>query len=206
MHVVLIMDELELDNLPVASDELAASLKTLVVDGSDKIRDYSTYVTLRKFDIECTITAEWTFNFGDKGRYFNDSQGNEFIQSTLRVTISHQSQASDDLDLTISRVKFILACCEAANKLKAANEGKRVYQVWETVEDKARKLHEKNKKDLLTSIRSHLNGMRVKNSRTFCDESFSDVLVQGDYDIEILAKKYHVNVSFSKIVTVTRTA
>lgn len=198
------MDELELDNLSVASDELAASLKTLVVDGSDKILDYSTYVTLRKFDLECTITAEWTFNFGDKGRYFSDSQGNEFIRSTLRVTLSHQSQTSDDLDLTLNRVKFILACCEAANKLKTANEDKKVYQVWKTVEDKAERLLERNKKVLTELILPHLKGMRFEASRTFCVGDTSNLLVQGDYDIEIKAKRYLVSVSSSKVVTATR--
>ena len=66
----------------------ADGLKALVVEGSTKIRDYSTYITLRKFDIECTITAEWTFKFGDKERYFNDSKGNEVIRATLIVTVS----------------------------------------------------------------------------------------------------------------------
>jgi hypothetical protein len=177
-----------------------------VVEGSGKIRDYRTYTTLRKFGIECTITAEWTFNFGDKSRYFNDSKGNEFIRSTLRVTVSYQNQISDDLDLVTNRVKFILACCEAANQLKVAHQGKKVYQVWKTVEDKAERLLERNKKVLTESILPHLKGMRFKASRTFCVGDTSNLLVQGDYDIEIKAKKYQVTVSDSKVVTVTRTA
>jgi hypothetical protein len=203
------MDDLVLDNLSVASDELAAGLKTLVVDGSEKIRDYSTYITLRKFDTECTITAEWTFVFGDKGRYTHDPQGNEYIKSTLRVTVSHQSQAMDDIDLVTNRIKFILACCEAAKKLEVAHQDKNVYQVWETVEDKAKKLHEKNTKDVAYAIHTHVGGMRVNNNRSFCDGNFSEKLVQGDYLVEIGVhnpKKYQVNVSYSKIVTVTRTA
>jgi hypothetical protein len=203
------MDDLVLDNLSVSSDELAAGLKTLVVDGSEKIRDYSTYITLRKFDTECTITAEWTFVFGDKGRYIHDNQGNEFIRSTLRVTVSHQSQSMDDLDLVIDRVKFILACCEAAKKLEAAHQDKKVYQVWETVEDKAKKLHERTTKDVAYAIHTHVGGMRVTNSRSICDGNFSDRLVPGDYIVEIgvhKPKKYRVTVSDSKVMTVTRTA
>jgi len=205
LHVIQDMTHLELDNLAKANVDLATSLQTLVIDGAEKIRDYPTYITLKKFGTDCTITAEWTVTFGAGKVLIKDAAGNEFLQSTLRVTVSHQSQASDDLDLVTNRIKFILACCEAAAQFKTAHQDKKVYHLWDTVEDREKRAQESVAVDF---VLAHGKGMRVNTNRSICDETFSDKFVPGSYTIHLgtyKPKKFTVTVSPSKVVEVTRT-
>ena len=204
---------LDFDNFDGAASELATTLQGIVIDGADKIRAYPTYITLRKFGTECTINAEWTVVFGSGRVLVKDTLGNEFLLSTLKVTISHQSQASDDLELTTNRIKFILACCEAANQLKAAHQDKKVYHLWDTVEDQEKRaqesVHKKNAQIAVNFILVHGKGMRIDTQRSICDGTFSDKLVPGSYEVQIGThnpKKFTVTVSPSKVVNFTRTA
>jgi hypothetical protein len=204
------MDNLELDNLTKGSADLAADLQTLEVIGAKKIRDYPNYITLQKFGTECTINAEWTVVFGEGRVLVKDGKGNEYLQSALKVTVSHQSHASDDLDLVTNRIKFILACCEAASRLKAAHQDKKIYHVWDTVDSRELRAREQNQKIVADFVLAHGKGMRVDAKRSFCDGTVSDILVPGSYEIHTgsfgVTKKYAVTVTSSKVVEITRTA
>ena len=161
------MDKLELDNQAEAAAELVTALQELVIEGSEKTRDHTTYITIRKFGTECTINAEWTVNWGAQKVITKDSAGNDYIQATLNVTVSYQNHGSNDLELVTNRVRFILACCEAANQLKAARQDKKVYQVWDTVEDREKRTQENNASVVKDAIIPNTKGLRVNHQVSF---------------------------------------
>lgn len=200
------MANLELNNFSKSATELATELQSLVVDGAEKIWDCPTYVTFRKFGTECTLNAEWEVAFGEKRVLIKDEATNEFLQASLRVTVSHQSHASEeDLDLVINRAKFILECCEAARRLREANQVKKVYHVWDTVEGRELRAREDSQKAVREAVISNVKGLRVNQCSKFCDGSFSDRLLPGEYNVAVHSKKYLVTVDPSKVVLVTRT-
>jgi hypothetical protein len=188
------------DNLEEAANELAEALADIQIEGSRHTRESKNYIVIQKLGTDCNIEAR--YDARSVSEAVTDEYDNEFIPMVLSVLVTYPSHGGAEVELALNRIAFLNECCVAARWLRDEFTPKKVYSLLCSAEDKRKRAHEKNAEVVRKTI--IINGMRVGQSRRFCDGTFSDKLVSGIYDISIDKKRYTVDVSDSKVVTAVR--
>lgn len=190
------------DNLAVATNELAAALGELYIEGSVHIRDSQSYVILRKHDTDCNIEARYDSRLTSER--VTDCHGNEFVPMDLMVIVTYMSHGGAEVDLAFDRATFLMECCVEARKLRDKFAPTPVFFLLLSAEDKQKLEHEKNSEVVRKAVICNCKGMRVGQFKTFTDGTFSDSLVPGTYQLVIDKKNYSAEISEAKEVLVTR--
>ena len=190
------------DNLEEATNELAVALAAIQIEESTHTRESKSYVVMQKFGTDCNIEAR--YDARSTSEAVTDDDGNEFVPVDLHVMVTYPSHGGADVALAFNRTTFLTECCLAAMKLRNEFMVKKVYDLLRSAEDKRKREQEKNAEVVRKAVICNCKGMRVGQSKKFCDGTFSDQLVPGTYNFTIDKKNYTAEVSDSKVVEMTR--
>jgi len=181
-------------------------LSSIKIDNANLYSNYNTsfisnYISIEKHNTTCFINMSY---HPDRNNVITDDCGNDYLRANLHVDINYTSHGGCDTETVTKRAEFILECCKAVANIEAELKDKDVYCLYYTSEQKDIEKKLKNKKLVKEAVEISCKHMRVGSSKKICDGIFSNLLVPGDYELEISGKRYSVTVNDDKTFEVTK--